>query len=145
MGRSKKPRAPNKAPSNRIREVRLLKGLTLEQLAEKVGVEHQTVQRWETGERSPSDKKLAVVAKALDVRPGDLMRDADAATAKPEPDPAALTEFLANNPFGRTADTDEIEWLRQYHRRLPGGRSPTVNMYYWALKSIREGNQANGA
>ena len=57
---------------NRLREVRLAKGLTLLQLAEKVGVGWQTVQRKEVGETSLNDKQADIYAKALGVKPQEL-------------------------------------------------------------------------
>jgi len=57
-----------------IKSYRIQKGLTLEELAQKVGVSRQTIQRYESGVISniPSDN-IEKMANALDVTPGNLM------------------------------------------------------------------------
>lgn len=47
-------------------------GLTQGQLAERLKVEQPTVQRWESGAREPNMSKLADIASALGVEPGEL-------------------------------------------------------------------------
>lgn len=47
-------------------------GLTQGQLAERLKVEQPTVQRWESGNREPNMTKLADIAAALGVEPGEL-------------------------------------------------------------------------
>ena len=60
--------------SNRIRELRAKHGLTLEQVAQQVGVGRSTVRKWETGiiENMRRDK-IAKLATALHTTPGYLM------------------------------------------------------------------------
>lgn len=60
--------------SNRIKELRLKQNLTLEQLADKVGVGKSTVRKWETGmiENMRRDK-IVLLAKALHVTPEYLL------------------------------------------------------------------------
>lgn len=60
--------------SNRIRELRAKHGLTLEQIAQQVGVGRSTVRKWETGiiENMRRDK-IAKLAAALHTTPGYLM------------------------------------------------------------------------
>lgn len=48
---------------------------TQQQLAEKVGVEQPTIQRWEAGKQKPSLDDLDKLAGALGVHPGELFRD----------------------------------------------------------------------
>lgn len=57
-----------------IKKYRLLNSMTLEDVAEKVGVSRQTIQKYESGVISniPSDK-IEKIAKALKVSPGILM------------------------------------------------------------------------
>lgn len=55
-----------------IATIRRRIGLTQDQLAERLNVEQPTVQRWESGAREPNMTKLADIAAALGVDPGDL-------------------------------------------------------------------------
>ena len=58
----------------KIKDLRLAKGMTLEQVAQKVGVEKSTVRKWETGMIVNMRRdKIASLAKALDVSPAYLM------------------------------------------------------------------------
>lgn len=55
-----------------IAQLRKRLGLTQGQLAERLNVEQPTVQRWERGLREPNMSKLADIAAALGVEPGEL-------------------------------------------------------------------------
>ena len=57
-----------------IKMIRTQKNMTLEDLAKKVGVSRQTIQRYESGVigNIPSDK-IELIAKALETTPADLM------------------------------------------------------------------------
>lgn len=63
-----------KTIGERIKQLRLEKNLTLEQLAERIGSTRQTVHRYETGEISniPSDK-IELIAKSLMSSPAYIM------------------------------------------------------------------------
>ncbi len=60
--------------SNRLKEIRKAKGLTLEMLAEKLGASKQTIHRYENGviANIPTDK-IRMLAQSLDVTPSALM------------------------------------------------------------------------
>jgi transcriptional regulator with XRE-family HTH domain len=58
---------------NRIKELRDLAGLTLEQVAEKADTSFQQVQRLETGKRRLTEKWMRQLAPALGVQPHELM------------------------------------------------------------------------
>lgn len=49
----------------KIKEVRMARGMTQSELAEKIGVSRSTVAMWETGANVPNADKLPTVAKAL--------------------------------------------------------------------------------
>ena len=57
----------NETIGKRIREARLAKGLTREQLGEKLGVSFQAVSTWETGKFIPDSQHLPQLAKVLDL------------------------------------------------------------------------------
>ena len=60
--------------AQRIKELRQAKGLTLEQVADVVGVGKSTVRKWETGMIANMKRdKIADLAKALGTTPAYLM------------------------------------------------------------------------
>jgi putative transcriptional regulator len=58
---------------NRIREVRIAKGLTQAQLAAACGKDQQSIQRLEAGNINPSYYYLLEIAQGLDVQVIELM------------------------------------------------------------------------
>ena len=50
---------------NKILELRKKKGLSQEQLGEKVDVTRQTISNWELGETSPNPEQLKLLSKLL--------------------------------------------------------------------------------
>ena len=65
---------PDNDLSRKIRELRSLHGLTLEQVAQQVGVGRSTVRKWETGLIANMRRdKIAKLATALHTTPGYLM------------------------------------------------------------------------
>lgn len=59
--------------NNKIKQIRLSKNLTQQQLAEKIGVNQKDISRWETGERNPKLDKLKLIAEALECKLDDLI------------------------------------------------------------------------
>ena len=83
--------------SQRIKALRQDRGLTLEQVANEVGVGKSTVRKWETGMIANMRRdKIASLAKALKTTPEYLMgweTSADPVTTKKDsPDKPQLTE-----------------------------------------------------
>ena len=71
--------------AQRIRELRAKNDLTLEQVAEVVGVGRSTVRKWETGMIANMRRdKIAVLAKALKTTPEYLMGWSDSPDPEPE-------------------------------------------------------------
>lgn len=58
---------------DQLKALRKRKGFTQGELAERLGVEQPTVQRWEAGKREPSLGQLIELANALDVEPSALI------------------------------------------------------------------------
>ncbi|MES0218028.1 helix-turn-helix domain-containing protein [Mesorhizobium sp. C280B] len=56
-----------------FREWRKHRGLTQEELADKVGLRAPSISQLENGKQGFTDSTLAAIAKALDCRPGDLL------------------------------------------------------------------------
>lgn len=80
--------------AKRIKSLRQEKGLTLEQVADVVGVGKSTVRKWETGMIANMRRdKIADLAKALGTTPAYLMGWAeDDAKKEPSPSEPELTE-----------------------------------------------------
>ena len=87
----------------RLKALRLERGLTLEELGNMVGVGKSTVRKWETGQIANMRRdKIAALAKVLDVPPItfiDMPEETTAPAANPDPERenvirlfAALTE-----------------------------------------------------
>ena len=61
--------------ADKIRQCRVLKGWTQEQLARNIGVSLNTVQRWESGKTIPSPLAMEKLQKVLeDVLDGNQLR-----------------------------------------------------------------------
>ena len=58
---------------SRIREIRKSKGLTLQDVADRIGTTAQTIGRLETGMRTLSIKWVRRIAEALETDPGELL------------------------------------------------------------------------
>lgn len=66
---------PKKPRHNFLAAWRKKRGLTQEQLAERVGTYKGQVSNWENGNRSLSYDVMDALAEALDIEPADLFRD----------------------------------------------------------------------
>lgn len=69
--------APRQTNGSPIARLRMERGLTQAQLAERVGVALQQISRWETGGRNPGAKSLVKLAAALGCRIEDLLAQTD--------------------------------------------------------------------
>ena len=66
---------PNARFGERIRHLRLLRGLSSDQLAQRIGVTFQTLNKYETGMTSVNIPRLLVLCDALEVVPSDLFEN----------------------------------------------------------------------
>ena len=82
---------------NRIKKARLAAGMTQTELANKIGVQHAAIYKYETGLvvnlKRDTIEKLAI---ALDVKPSYLLCIDDESPAISEDDKALLEEVMAN-------------------------------------------------
>ena len=67
----------NKTIGERIRAARKAKGLSQEQLGEKLDISFQAVSSWETGKFIPDSEHLPALAKALDISLDSLFAEED--------------------------------------------------------------------
>ncbi len=63
--------------ANRLVNLRKEKGLSQEQLAEKIGVSRQAVSKWERSEASPDTDNLIMLARLYEVSLDELLRTED--------------------------------------------------------------------
>src|SRR5579885_324390 len=63
---------PQQKPNTLLRNARLAAGLSQSQLAEKIGVDAKSVQRWETGKTTPRPSLLRALCDALAKTPAEL-------------------------------------------------------------------------
>ncbi|MGB9791313.1 MAG: helix-turn-helix domain-containing protein [Thermacetogeniaceae bacterium] len=78
----------------RIRRLRLQQGLTLEQLAERAGVNKTFICDVETGRSLLSLRSLAAIAKALNSSPGYILGESDADNQLDSKYSGKIKEFL---------------------------------------------------
>ena len=79
--------------SRKIKQLRLEKDMTLEQVATIVGVGKSTVRKWETGMIANMKRdKIALLAKALGTTPAYLMGWKEDSKKSETPDALKLTE-----------------------------------------------------
>ena len=98
----------------KIAELRKEKGLTLEQVANVVGVEKSTVRKWETGMiTSMKQDKIVNLAKALGTTTAYLMNieSKEEADAKLAP-PLSENEKILLDLFKNASETDKQTILR---------------------------------
>ena len=57
---------------NKIQELRKKKGISQEELAEKIGVARQTISKWELGETSPDLKQAKELSKIFKISLDEL-------------------------------------------------------------------------
>ena len=90
----------NKLLESRRKEL----GLTMEDVAKKVGVSKSTVKKWESGYiKNMRRDKMALLADALQISPMDLLGEdvEDSQSYYADPEVAALAEELRTNPNRR--------------------------------------------
>lgn len=71
-----------RALAQRVRDLRNERGWTVEDAAERFGVEPAFVRRVEAGRTNPSLAVVVSIAKAFGIRIADLMSESDAAQAE---------------------------------------------------------------
>lgn len=73
----------------KLKALRLQRGLTLQALGDRVGVGKSTVRKWENGDiKNMGRDKIELLAKALDVDPGYLMGWDETETEEPPDTPS---------------------------------------------------------
>lgn len=97
----------------KIKRLRLAKGLTQTQLAEKSGVKYQSVQEWEKeGGTAPTRKRMPRVATALGVPPEELTSNAKPSDRLPDLKPREEIMLLLFQGLFSHQQREAIEELR---------------------------------
>ncbi|MCE8009351.1 helix-turn-helix transcriptional regulator [Aestuariivita sp.] len=92
----------------RVRHRRWLIGMTQQQLAEKVGIKFQQIQKYETGANRVSASRLWDIADALDVTVSFFFEGLDEeATAGSQGQPGVPTDLLG--------DKEALDLVRSYY------------------------------
>lgn len=110
--------------AQRIKQLRQDRGLTLEQVAEVVGVGKSTVRKWETGMIANMRRdKIADLAKALGTTPAYLMGWKEEEDKKDSPNDLPITEGekMLLNLFRKIPESDQ-EMVLQMIRVALGSR-----------------------
>jgi transcriptional regulator with XRE-family HTH domain len=90
----------------RIRHRRWLVGMTQQQLAERVGIKFQQIQKYETGANRVSASRLWDIADALDVQVSFFFEGLDSDAAAKE---------TANVPADLMGDKEALDLIRSYY------------------------------
>lgn len=108
--------------ANKIKSRRLELGLTLEDVAQAVGVGRSTVRKWETGMiKNMGRDKIAALAKVLQINPVELVPAAGSVRSEDED----RLEALHQNPRlgllfdrSRKMSHDDVEFMLQMADRI---------------------------
>lgn len=124
--------------SRKIKDLRALHGLTLEQVAQQVGVGRSTIRKWETGmiENMRRDK-IAKLASALHTTPGYLMGWED------NPAPALAVKAAALD-----LSKEERDLICKFRCLDDRGKSAVLNVLiheYESLPGEKAGSSAKNA
>ncbi len=92
----------------RIRHRRWLIGMTQQQLAEKVGIKFQQIQKYETGANRVSASRLWDISDALDVNISFFFEGLQDETAKVVPEKARV-------PADLMGDKEALDLVRSYY------------------------------
>lgn len=91
-----------------LAHIRKQRGLTQTALAEMLGVEQPTIQRWESGKREPDFAQLFALARALDISPGALL---DPTIAVPMGPRLYVKGEVAAGVWKAAIELPESEWV----------------------------------
>ncbi len=100
----------------KIKTLRLARGLTLEEVGQYVGVGKSTVRKWETGAIANMRRdKIAKLAEVLGTTPADIIgiynEDSSAALVLTADEETLITDYRSMNPEGKTAALAAVRGL----------------------------------
>lgn len=71
--------------ADRIQQLRKRKGISQEELADRIGVSRQAVSKWESGQTSPDLEKIVLLSEFFEVTTDYLLKGVSPAQAQTEP------------------------------------------------------------
>lgn len=110
--------------ANRLVNLRKEKGLSQEQLAEKIGVSRQAVSKWERSEASPDTDNIILLARLYNISLDDLLRTEDdipeAEITEEEPEASGFEQTEDDAPE-ETAEEKSEGNTNGYYKESPNG------------------------
>lgn len=110
------PRKVPFTPINRIREIRIARGLTLRDVADALGTTATQINRFERGERDIGFAWLRAIARVLSVAPADLLLPEDGGLTERE---RAVIDTLHEVPAASRAPLFAVAESLQPYRSAP--------------------------
>ena len=101
----------------RIRHRRWLVGMTQQQLAERVGIKFQQIQKYETGANRVSASRLWEIARVLDVTVSWFFDEMDSSVMSTDKMPCA-----SEQPRAAVHDKEALDLVRSYYAIPPSQR-----------------------
>lgn len=93
--------------ANRLVNLRKEKGLSQEQLAEKIGVSRQAVSKWERSEASPDTDNIILLARLYNISLDELLRTEDEIPVAVEPEKETAEQPEESEQAEESAEADE--------------------------------------
>ena len=78
--------------ADRIQQLRKSKGISQEELADRIGVSRQAVSKWESGQTSPDLEKIVLLSDYFEVTTDYLLKGVSPTPAQTEPDQTASVQ-----------------------------------------------------
>ena len=104
--------------ANRLVNLRKEKGLSQEQLAEKIGVSRQAVSKWERSEASPDTDNIILLARLYNVSLDELLRTDDDI---PETEDSAEEPEASGFEQAETEEEENFTESDGYYKESPNG------------------------
>lgn len=110
-------------PENRLRELRDARHLSVRDLAEKSGVDFNTVSRMERGAQALDIPRMRKLAAALNVKPSELLNDEDVELRANETGRALLEQLSTVSPEDQVLLAVAAGEVLKVARRMAAGQS----------------------
>lgn len=126
--------------SKRLRKLRKERGLTLDQLANKLGTTKSTLSRYETGKREPKLDLVNELANFFDVSVDYILGRTD--IKNPDIDiPDGVRELLSKEENEFIIDLLNKEGMQLFLRESRGASDEDLATAVRVLKAVREGKE----
>lgn len=120
---------------NNLKTIRGERAMSIEDLADKLHIEPEEVERWETGETSPTLHQMIGISDALGTTMGMLLAD--------ETSLSDLNQYILSQYSEAYAEIGKIEFPEEEFERyqwLKGVKSGLAMVEGWILKNINTEN-----